>query len=292
MTGVRLSIVAPSGAVIPLVTTVDEVGSFRVLSGTTGLGLPTPTNSLTDSAGDGRRAGNVRVSGRTIVLSVEVHGTDREATEANLNALADAISVTPNKPLPRLRATYPDGSAREIEFLHNGGGLETHTDEGPTVVPWILTLDCPDAYWTAVDYSSFTVQQTATSTGFLESLPEVYLLPSDAFGVVTITNPGRVESWIDWELQGPFTRVDVSTDSGGWSFIDTVAEGTTIFIRKTAAGIEVVDQTGANRYSSISDVPIFFRLPAGASSLTVSLTGATTASKVIGRYKPRYRLVH
>jgi hypothetical protein len=135
------------------------------------------------------------------------------------------------------------------------------------------------------------VQQTAASVGFLESLPNVYLLPSNAFGEVNVTNPGRVESWIDWELIGPFTRVEVDNGEAGWAFEANVPEGETIYVRKTAAGIEVVDRTGADRFGDVDDVPQFFRLPAGQSVLTVNIVGATTATKAIGRYKPRYRLV-
>jgi len=291
MANVKLSIIAPSGAVVPLASNVGEPGPYRVLFGTTGFGIPKATVSTTESAGDGRRIGNVRVSGRIVTLAVDVTGTSRADTEAKLNTLADAISYADGKPLPRLRATYPNGTAREVEFLHIGGGEEGFVDDELSV-SLILTLDCPDPYWTSVEYTSFVVQQTNPEVGFLESLPNAYLLPSDAFGQIVVNNPGRVDSWIDWELQGPFTRVDVTNASGrGWEFEADVDEGETIFIRKTPAGIEVVDQTGATRFASIGDVPQFFRIPAGQSQFTVAVQGANAATKAIGRYKPRHRLV-
>jgi hypothetical protein len=290
MADVRFSIISPLGHELQLATSVGTASDFRVMLGTTGFGLPTPLVSTVDSAGDGRRVGNVRVSGRTVTLAIEVHGDSRAETEENLNVLADHVSYIDGKPFPRFRATYPNGTAREVEFLHIGGGVETFEDD-ETVASWVLTLDCPDPYWTAVEYESFSVQQTAATKGFLESLPNVYLLPTDAFGAVDVTNPGRVESWIDWELKGPFTRVEVNGPDGDWAFEAPVPEGSTIYVRKTAAGIEVVDETGANRFADVDDVPQFFRLPAGASQLTVDITGATTATKAIGRYKPRYRLV-
>jgi hypothetical protein len=285
-----MSLISPLGEELRLATNVGTPGDFRVMDGTTGFGIPAPTITTSESAGDGRRVGNVRVSGRIITLAVDVLGTNRTTTETNLNRLADAISYVDGKPLPRLRVTYDNGAAREVEFLHIQGGAESFADDEKSA-SWILTLDCPDPYLTDTAYDSFTVQQTATPTGFLESLPRVYLMPSNAAGVVTLTNHGRVESWIDWELQGPFTKVTVSTDAGGWEFEDDVLDGETIFVRKTPAGIEVVDNLGDNRFGSIGDVPTFFRMPAGQSEITVSVLGADESTKVIGRFKPRYRLV-
>ena len=290
MRNIGMSIISPLGTELPLATNAKDPGDFHVMLGTNGFGLPTPVVTSTDSAGDGRRIGNVRVAGRTVILPIDVQGGSRAETEDHLNALADAISYVDGKPLPRLRAYYASGEAREVEFLHVGGGTESFDDD-ENAVSWILTLDCPDPYWTSVEYSSFVVQQNIAPTGFLESLPNVYLLPSNAFGDLTVTNPGRVDSWIDWELHGPFTQVGATSDLGSWTFTDSVDEGQTIFVQKTPTGIEVVDETGANRYDAVDDVPVFFRLPAGSNRLAVSVLGANTATKVVGRFRPRHRLV-
>src|SRR5690606_36983789 len=97
-----------------------------------------------------------------------------------------------------------------------GGGQEGLTSAGEGVATMALTLDCPDAYWTSTNYQTFIVSQTGDATTFLETLPEVYLQPSDTFGAVRVNNPGRVPSWVDFELRGPFTRVEVSKDGEGW----------------------------------------------------------------------------
>lgn len=291
MAHVALSLISPDGAELPLASDPWAPGAYRVMDGTAGLGLPVSSPAFTESAGDGRRLGNVRTSGRLITLALGIFLDDRAAVEAALDKLSDHLAYVDGKPLPRLRARYRDGSAREIEFVHTGGGTEGLTALGDDISRPILTLDCPDAYWTAVDYSEFVVAQTNDGVTFLETLPRVYLQPSDAFGEVKVTNPGKVPSWVDWELRGPLTRVEAAMGSDKWAFEAPLLAGEVVYVRKTPAGIEVVDTTGASRYTAIADVPRFFQLPPGNSTLTVTVTGTTLESRVIGRYRPRFRQV-
>ncbi|AWY06649.1 minor tail protein [Microbacterium phage Zeta1847] len=215
----------------------------------------------------------------------------RAEVQDRVDELADAIAYVDGKPLPRLRATYPDGAAREIEFVHVGGGEGGLSSAGEGVATMLLTLDCPDAFWTDRDFAEFVVTQADDGTPFLESLPNVYLQPSDAFGSVRVTNPGKVPSWVDFELHGPLTHVEASLGADGWAYTEPVLEGETVYIRRTAAGIEVIDHLGASRYSALADVPRFFQLPPGTSTVNVRVTGTTPATRVIGRYRPRYRQV-
>lgn len=292
MAQVALSLVSPHGVELPLASDPWAPGAYRVMDGTAGLGLPVSTPSFTESAGDGRRLGNVRTSGRLITLALGIFTNGREETAAAIDRLAETIGYVDGKPLPKLRARFPNGDAREIEFVHTGGGTEGLTALGEDVTRPVLTLDCPDAFWTAVDYAEpIIIRQTDDGTTFLETLPRVYLQPSDAFGTVTITNPGKVPSWVDWELRGPFTRVEATRGDESWAFESPVLAGEVIYIRKTPAGIEVVDATGASRYSAIGDVPRFFQLPPGQSTITVELTGTSLESSVVGRWRPRYKQV-
>ncbi|UVK59034.1 minor tail protein [Microbacterium phage Cen1621] len=291
MAQVALSLIAPSGHELKLASSPWDAGAFRVMDGTQGLGLPRQQASFTESAGDGRRVGSIRTSGRTISLALGIFESSRDAVAARLDELADAVMHVDGKPLPKLRATYPDGSAREIEFVLAGGGEEGLTGLGELTARPLLTLECPTAYFTDTQYRDFTIAQTNDGVTFLESLPRAYLQPSDALGEVTVDNPGKVPSWVEWELRGPFTRVEASYLGEGWAFEDALAAGEVVTITKTAAGIRVIDATGASRYSSLSDVPRFFQLPPGKSTVSVDVDGTTEATRVIGRYKPRYRQV-
>jgi hypothetical protein len=290
MASVNLSIIGASGVELPLASSPWDAGVHRVMDGTAGLGLPAQQASFTEAAGDGRRLTAVRTSGRTLSLDIGIFGDSRDAVEAAIDALGDAIAYVDGKPLPRLRATYADGRAVESEFvsLDPTDGL---SPMGELVARHKLKLECPDAYWTAVNFSEFIVAQAGDNTGFLESLPNVYLQPSDASGTVTLTNPGKVPSWVNWELVGPFSRVDVVYGTDGFSYTQALTAGQRVLINKTPAGIEVVDAAGASKYPAIADVPRFFQLPPGKSTVTVTMAGTTAASRVIGRYKPRYRQV-
>lgn len=289
MAQVALSIVAPSGAELPLASSPWDAGTHRVMDGTAGLGAPPVQAAFTESSGEGRRLGGVRASGRTITLAIGIFGRSRPEVETAIDTLADHLAYVDGMPLPRLRATYQDGSARELEVIHTNG-TEGLTAYGETVSRQVLTLEA-EAYWTDSQYAEFIVSQTDDGKGFLESLPNVYLQPSDAFGDVRITNPGKVPSFVEWELRGPLTRASVTKNGEGWSFEDPLAEGEVVTIRKTPAGIEVRDATGASRYTSLNDVPRFFYLEPGVSRLAVEVTGTSPASRVIGRYRPRYRQV-
>jgi hypothetical protein len=298
MAQVALSIIGPDGAELRLASSPWASGAFRVMDGTAGLGLPVARASFTEAAGDGRRLGTVRTSGRQATLVIGIFADTeldddaaRAQVETRIDELADAISYVDGKPLPRLVARYGDGSSRELEFVHVGGGAEGLTGKGERVSVLPLALDCPDAYWTAREYSEFLVVQADDGVTFLETLPNVYLQPSDAFGQVTVANPGKVPSWVDYELHGPLTRVEAVKDGEGWVYSEPILAGETVYIRKTSAGIEVIDHNDASRYSALDDVPRFFQLPPGISTVDISVTGTTPETRVIGRYRPRFRQV-
>ncbi|MEO2133377.1 hypothetical protein [Microbacterium sp.] len=291
MADVDLSLIAPSGTELSLASSIWDAGAFRVMDGTSGLGLPVQLAAFTESAGDGRRLGNVRTSGRQINLVVGIFEETRAAVQARIDELADHLAHADGLPLPRLRATYADGTAREIEFVHSGGGTAGLTAMGDTATVLPLVLDCVSAYFTDVNFQSFTVAQAQSSQTFLESLPNVFLLPSGAVGSIQVTNPGKAPSFVEWELKGPFTRLRAECAGQAWEFAAPLAAGETVFIRKTSAGITVTDATGANRYASVADAPRFFQLPPGTSTLLVTIEGTSTETRAIARYKPRYRQV-
>jgi hypothetical protein len=291
MADVNLSIIGPSGSELTLASSPWDAGVYRVMDGTAGLGFPAQYASFTESAGEGRRLASVRTSGRTLTLALGIFTASRDETAEALDVLADHLFYVDGKPLPKLRASYSDGSAREVEVTLTAGGAEGLTALGERTARPLLTLDTETAYWTDTQYRDFTIAQVDDGTPFLESLPRAYLQPSGTFGEVTVQNVGKVPAWVEWELRGPFTRVEASFNGEGWAFEETVAAGEVITITKTPEGISVKDATGASRYTALNDVPRFFTLPPGSSTLSIEVAGTTPASRVTGRFKPRYRQV-
>ena len=291
MASVALSLVSPTGTVLPLASSPWDTGTHRVLSSTTGLGLPATQAYMAESAGDGRRVTNVRTAGRQIQLSIGIHGSHRQEVADAIDELADAVSYSEGLPLPRLRATYDSGEAREIECFHVSGGEEGMTELGELTATIHLVLEAPTGWWVAKDATAFVVSQADDGQGFLESLPNVWLQTSSAFGDLTLRNPGRAPSRVDWEMHGPFTRVEAVLNGQRWVLEDVVGANESVYLEHTPAGVTVTDNTGASRYRHLNDTPNFWRVPPGESKASVVVTGATPSTKIIGRFRPQFRQV-
>lgn len=254
-----------------------------------GFAVPPAQVRIENSAGDGGVFRHAKRGVRNLDLPITVIGSDRGDVQTKLRRLA---KLTQNVFGPlTLEARYSDGETLTLQTYYTGGAEgQWGSNAGMVWARWALSLQAPQPYWQSSIVQQFTISQGATGRGLLPQLTKLKVSSSQALGTVLINNTGDVPTFPTYRIIGPVDEFSVSDGTQGFSFVEPVAEGETIYVN-TETG-EVYDQTGANRYPILGNAPKLFRLPVGESAINILGTDSTDETRIDVYYSLRYEVVH
>jgi hypothetical protein len=279
-----------------VVHALDNTTGVNVAAGPHGLGMP-PVAVTGDKLPYAPGAALRRISTppSTIEVPIEIAAT----TSALLDALLDTVRgwVLPGTELDalpstvKLRVTRADGAVREIEGVY-AGGLEG--DDLAGVETWhdaVLSLFCPDPYWS--DAVDTTVTFTATPPASAAWFPyyPYNLAPASVFSTQDITNTGQVEAWPVWTINGPCSEPVVRNLTTGEVFALVglslaVGDVVTIDTRPRRKSVRRAD--GTNLWPLASAGSALWPLRPGLNSVRVELVGTTADSSAVLSYRRRW----
>ena len=265
---------------------------YTLMVGTKGFGIPSPLLRIDPSASNGGTFRYAKRDIREIDLPIHIAGDDRDMTETLLRRLANIL-----RDKVRLQATYPDGSVWYLDTYYAGGG---ETVFGSTAndyfADWDLILRAPQPFWQSDEPFQVSIIQNTTTRGLLagsspKSLAFLRIKTSQAFGTVTVTNNGDVDAPAKWVINGPSTLLTIQKSDGtGFTYTTSMSSSDILYIDCEAG--TVIDQNGLNKYGGLGSAPKLFSLPPGDSTLTISVSGASSATKVRGMFMPRREVLH
>ena len=281
---------------LKLVGTNDSIAfddtNYVLQVGTRGFGIPSPILRIDPSASNG---GTFRYSKRDIReldLPITIFGSDREDTEAKLRRLSNILQGKAT-----LTATYEDGSVWYLDTYYAGGGETTFgSTANDYFCQWDLIMRAPQPFWQSDAPFQVSIIQDSTTRGLLagsspKSLAFLRIKTSQAFGSVTVYNDGDVDAPAKWIVNGPSTLLTIQKSDGtGFTYTTAMLSTDTLYIDCEAG--TVVDQNGVNKYAGLGSAPKLFSLPPGSSTLTITVSGASSATKVRGQFMPRREVLH
>ena len=280
MVNLDFSIVGANGDTVLL----DGSQGIHLTVGLTGVGIPSTDVRIDPSAGDGGTWRSTRRNVRELDLPIVVVGADRGDVEDKLRRVARALNDRYGT--PKLVATYSDGDEYQTE-VHYVGGAETQfgSDAGETFCRWMLTVQAPDPFWTSTQAVQFTLGYQSGVRGLLPALEQLQVSPSQVIGSFNVENPGDVDAFPVWTLEGVSSSVSISREGQGFTFTESTAAGDVRVIDTRNA--TVVDESGANKYAFLGSAPKLFALPPGRSAISVNVAGAELGTKLSGFFLPR-----
>lgn len=275
---------------LPIHLNSDGGGSYGLQTGTTGFGVPPVVSQFTRGAGDGGQYRGERVEMRTMDIGLLIIGDDRLTTGELVRKLANLVRARRNQPLPKLVATYATGEVYELPFVYQSGLEIDYSEVHGKTCRLVLSLVCPEPFWTAQDAISFTIQNNSTPVGLLPDLAKMQVMASTAIGTVAVNNPGDVDAEISWRITGPGGPTTVQVNGEGFVYNTSLAVGNVILIDgKTKA---VTDTAGVNQYAGLAAAPKFPTLQPGSNTVFISMVGATVGvSAVTGFFRPRREVI-
>lgn len=262
-------------------------GPVRALAGSSGFGSPTPEHWWrTAPALDGSTWAGYRVPQREISLPVYIHEPTslgwRDTDAAFFEGLNPALEAT-------LTVVTPDGIVRSLPIRFSGGA-DVDFDADPLMMrygAYSLTFTAADPYWQgALARTSFTV---AGSAAALFPGPPFNINSGYTTGTGVISNPGDVVSWPKWTVNGPFTAFTVGVGATTVVYSGTKTAGQSVTIDTDPRRRTVLNQAGGDEWAALTTAN-FEPIPPGANvTLSLSVTGSTTATSIDMTFTPRYR---
>jgi hypothetical protein len=233
--------------------------------------------------------GGVRVQGvrplqRTLVWPVRLRGNTHMEFLAKWRAYGVAFAKTRRLGPGLFRLTRPDGTAREVLAWYQSG-WEGTPGQGQTFDTPELNLLVPDGFWR--DAQQVVVSRSyGASVDYLAPFPS--LSSGEVLGDTEITNPGEVEAWPTWRIDGPATQVVAVNHTLGKQF--TV-------VHNLLAGEHIDITTDPGRVTGPSgDMPgalqrpgsTLWRLEPGVNDITFTVSGSGAGTKITLSFYPRY----
>lgn len=189
-----------------------------------------------------------------------------------------------------LRVTDPAGQRREITCRFEGD--EEHAyQEDPTqdgVAVYALRLVANEPFWRGEPVSKPFGQSTPEGYYERTNPGEVYFLSSgSSFASAQFANPGDVDSYITWTINGPFETVAVGINGQDIKIGFPITSAQTITIDTSPLDMRVM-RNGVNITSLLTTPPRYDVLPAETNTkITIAATG-TEFGTVTASLTPLY----
>ena len=271
----------------------EAYAPYTFLADSRGLGMGPIISRTREGAADGVQYDGDKVGAGAIDLALKIQGEGRIEVGERVRALRRTLRWRQDQPNARLVASFANGDILDVPVVYSSGLEQSGEEMYDSHYFPVVALTCPLPFWTARTALQFTAGGDSPVAPFLSNFAGLPVAPSTVLGTFTAVNPGDVESDLTVIVRGPSDGlITVTVNGRGWTFSAPLSTTETITATRTAQGVKVTDQAGANRYRHLGPAPKFPRLAPGDNTISVSMVGATAESKISGFWRPRYEGIY
>jgi hypothetical protein len=281
----------------PLVLT-DHATGRRVHKGSRGLGAVKREVITQDSPwSDGTSVEEDFALPRSIMLPMSISGADRAEFLTRLRTFERAMRTRApgGAPVPgELELAQADGRRFRLRCFYRDGLPDEETVDTGGDTTWCrfqLQLLAPDPYWYAAEPTVlswvFADPVAFLGTNFLP----LRISPSNTIGAATIINDGTESALGTWRITRPGTDlVLLNNDTGQQAQVTgTIPVGQVLTIVTDPAALDIVlSPSGVDWWDHLQDGSALWEIPPGTTSASLTLTGATSASRIELEFTPRF----
>ncbi|MFJ7901889.1 phage tail family protein [Streptomyces sp. NPDC096198] len=268
--------------------------------GASGLDMP-PMEVFSDDSPnlDGGWFRSTKAGERPIMLPLYLYGVDRRTILKLKRQLSRTLN--PKNGSCLLRFTEGDGTSRHITAYYKGGmeGNEGSDSAGFTWCRYGIQLVAFDP-WFYGDRDVLAEWKTGVGKVFLKGAGRPFLPLEVSKGTISsqgvpVFNPGDVEAWPVWEIEGPVRSFTISNEAGQGFGIspdnpsaDLLSSGQTLTI-DTRPGYKTISRNdGENFWPKLDANPSMFHIPAGESKVNVQMNPGASSAVLRLKLSPRY----
>jgi phage-related protein len=201
--------------------------------------------------------------------------------------------MDPTRGIGRLRVIAPGGDSREI-FCRVSSGLgisEVLGEDSAFYAQRIsATFLAHDPYWYAVGDTAIVYTGAAEVATFFPFFPLRLSASSVFVNDTSINNPGDLEAWPVWTIEGPGSNIVFTniTTSQSLTLNTAVSSGQSVTIDTRPGAKTVLDDDGNSLFPLMTPTSTLFPLTRGDNHIQISMDSTSTTSAIRLAFRPRY----
>lgn len=295
--------VPPGGEEINLSPTGLDVAGYLATSGVRGLGLPSVTITADAMPRGGTRVRHQQALAKAFTLPVFVEGSGvDELTRAEnfvdrWRFFGESLESTRRLGPGQIIVARPNGSRRLLDAYYETG-WDNDPDAGVTWDMCPVTFYCENPYWRAGEETLITrTFGSVVAASFLS--PLITVTSSQTLGASSATNPGSVEAWPTWRIDGPASHVLAENNTTGEAWeLDPVAwrgsaliAGESVYVTTEPATVigPASGPQGTNWAGAINwPDAVLWGLDPGENDIDFTVSGSGAATVVEASFYARY----
>lgn len=201
--------------------------------------------------------------------------------------------MDPTRGIGRLRVVAPGGDSREI-FCRVASGLgvsEVLGEDSAFYAQRIAaTFLAHDPYWYAVGDTAIVYTGDTEVATFFPFFPLRLSASSVFVNDSAISNPGDLEAWPVWTIEGPGSNIVMSnlTTNESLTLNTAVSSGQSVTIDTRPGAKTVLNDDGTSLFPLMTATSTLFSLQRGDNHIQVAMDSTTTTSAIRLAFRPRY----
>lgn len=291
----QITWIPPAVLGLPSIVLTDSAAGYAVHKGVRGLGA-VPRELVTEDSpwADGTLVEADFAVPKQPMLPMMVTGIDREQFLARLRALEAAMRTRDpaGRPVPgQLELQQTDGRKRRLWCHYLGGLPDEETIELGGDTTWQrfgLQLLAADPYWYDAEPTRLSWDPPAPVTFLADPFLPLKISPSQVIGDVPVVNGGTEATYGTWRIKPPGTDLILRNDTTGeqLQITESITAAHTLVIKTEPGRQDVYLVADADPeditdwWEHLEDGASLWALPAGTSQLSLTLSGASTGSKI------------
>lgn len=201
--------------------------------------------------------------------------------------------MDPTRGIGRLRVVAPGGDSREI-FCRVASGLgvsEVLGEDSAFYAQRIgATFLAHDPYWYSVGDTAIVYTGDTEVATFFPFFPLRLSASSVFVNDSAISNPGDLEAWPVWTIEGPGSNIVMSnlTTNQSLTLNTAVSSGQSVTIDTRPGAKTVLNDDGTSLFPLMTATSTLFSLQRGDNHIQVAMDSTSTTSAIRLAFRPRY----
>lgn len=234
----------------------------------------------------GTRVRHIQAQPRVMAIPVRVRADTHMELVQGWRFIGSKFAQTRRLGPGTLRLLRPDGTGRDI-LAYYQAGMDGEPGQGHTWDTAVLSLYCEDPFWRSSQAVALPYAYLGSAVSYLN--PYLTVTPSNILGATSAVNDGDVEAWPVWEITGPATGLTATNNTTGESFTLTATLTGGQVARITTDPPTVRGPADAIWTDKLSwPGAVLWGLQPGRNDVTFSVAGATSETRLVLSYVPRY----
>lgn len=201
--------------------------------------------------------------------------------------------MDPTRGIGRLRVVAPGGDSREI-FCRVSSGLgisEVLGEDSAFYAQRIAaTFLAHDPYWYSVGDTAIVYTGDTEVSTFFPFFPLRLSASSVFVNDSSISNPGDLEAWPVWTIEGPGSNIVISnlTTNQSLTLNTALSSGQSVTIDTRPGAKTVLNDDGTSLFPLMTATSTLFSLQRGDNHIQVAMDSTSTTSAIRLAFRPRY----